>query len=77
MVTNFCFRDGIYRTTVNLLRKYLGDFLIASYLDVLQDSGYDDSYIKEIEVRFLPDVFCATLNSFIQTNIKLQAYLKL
>lgn len=42
-------RDGTYRVTVNLLRKYLGDFLIASYLDVLQESGYDDAYIKEIE----------------------------
>lgn len=34
----------------NLLRKYLGDFLIASYLNVIQESGYDDSYVKEIEV---------------------------
>ena len=36
--------------TANLLRKYLGDFLIASYLDVVQESGYDDAYVKEIEV---------------------------
>lgn len=59
MVTNVFFRDGTYRVTVNLLRKYLGDFLIASYLDVLQESGYDDAYIKEIEVRSFPHVFCA------------------
>ncbi|KAB5568555.1 hypothetical protein DKX38_002348 [Salix brachista] len=43
--------NGRYRTTTNLLRKYLGDFLIASYLDVTLESGYDDEYIKEIEVR--------------------------
>ncbi|CAK7346910.1 unnamed protein product [Dovyalis caffra] len=42
-------KNGRYRTTTNLLRKYLGDFLIASYLDVLQESGYVDAYIKEIE----------------------------
>lgn len=41
--------DGKYRSTVNLLRKYLGDFLIASYLDVIQESGYDVAYVKEIE----------------------------
>lgn len=34
----------------NLLRKYLGDLLIASYLNVVQESGYDDLYVKEIEV---------------------------
>ncbi|XP_022870346.1 protein translocase subunit SECA2, chloroplastic isoform X3 [Olea europaea var. sylvestris] len=42
-------KDGKYRSTVNLLRKYLGDFLIASYLDVIQESGYDVAYVKEIE----------------------------
>ncbi|KAL3504266.1 hypothetical protein ACH5RR_034107 [Cinchona calisaya] len=42
-------KDGKYRVTVNLLRKYLGDFLIASYLNVIQESGYDAAYIKEIE----------------------------
>lgn len=42
-------RDGRYRATANLLRKYLGDFLIASYLDAVQESGYDDAYVKEIE----------------------------
>lgn len=42
-------KNGSYRTTTNLLRKYLGDFLIASYLDVILESGYDDAYIKEIE----------------------------
>ena len=43
-------RDGKYRATANLLRKYLGDFMIASYLKVIQESGYDAMYIKEIEV---------------------------
>ncbi|KAA8528155.1 hypothetical protein F0562_035594 [Nyssa sinensis] len=42
-------KDGRYRGTTNLLRKYLGDYLIASYLDVVQESGYDDGYVKEIE----------------------------
>ena len=41
---------GRYGGTVNLLRKYLGDFLIASYLDVVQESGYDVTYIQDIEV---------------------------
>lgn len=41
--------DGKYRVTANLLRKYLGDFVIASYLKVIQESGYDAMYIKEIE----------------------------
>uniref|UniRef100_A0A2C9WER3 chloroplast protein-transporting ATPase n=1 Tax=Manihot esculenta TaxID=3983 RepID=A0A2C9WER3_MANES len=45
-------KNGGYRTTINLLRKYLGDLLIASYWNVVQESGYDDSYIKEIEVSF-------------------------
>ncbi|KAK3034124.1 hypothetical protein RJ639_034476, partial [Escallonia herrerae] len=42
-------KDGRYRATTNLLRKYLGDFLIASYLDIVDESGYDDAYVKEIE----------------------------
>ncbi|XAR62841.1 hypothetical protein NMG60_11017737 [Bertholletia excelsa] len=42
-------KDGRYRATTNLLRKYLGDILIASYLNVVQESGYDDAYMKEIE----------------------------
>ncbi|XP_011074819.1 protein translocase subunit SECA2, chloroplastic isoform X1 [Sesamum indicum] len=42
-------KDGKFRPTVNLLCKYLGDFLIASYLDVIQESGYDSAYVKEIE----------------------------
>ncbi|KAK2968194.1 hypothetical protein RJ640_018287, partial [Escallonia rubra] len=42
-------KDGRYRATTNLLRKYLGDFLIASYLDIIDESGYDDAYVKEIE----------------------------
>ncbi|KAB1220996.1 Protein translocase subunit SECA2, chloroplastic [Morella rubra] len=41
--------NGRYRATVNLLRKYLGDVLIASYLNVIQESGYDDASVKEIE----------------------------
>ncbi|KAK0575411.1 hypothetical protein LWI29_000076 [Acer saccharum] len=46
-------KNGKYQATVNLLRKYLGDFLIASYLDVVQESGYDDVYVKEIEKAVL------------------------
>ncbi|KAL5843967.1 hypothetical protein ACOSQ3_009982 [Xanthoceras sorbifolium] len=42
-------KNGKYRTTINLLRKYLGDILIASYVDVVQESGYDDAYVNEIE----------------------------
>lgn len=41
--------DGGYRVTINLLRKYLGDFLIASYLLAIEESGYDDTYVKNIE----------------------------
>ncbi|MED6201452.1 Protein translocase subunit SA2, chloroplastic [Stylosanthes scabra] len=41
--------NGKYRTASNLLRKYLGDFLIASYLNVVEESGYEDKYVKEIE----------------------------
>ncbi|XP_031281639.1 protein translocase subunit SECA2, chloroplastic isoform X2 [Pistacia vera] len=37
-------KEGRYKANINLLRKYLGDFLIASYLDVVQESGYDDVY---------------------------------
>ncbi|XP_057994709.1 protein translocase subunit SECA2, chloroplastic-like isoform X1 [Hevea brasiliensis] len=42
-------KNGGYQTTTNLLRKYLGDLLIASYWNVVQESGYDDAYVKEIE----------------------------
>ncbi|PIN16998.1 hypothetical protein CDL12_10352 [Handroanthus impetiginosus] len=42
-------KDGKLRPTINLLCKYLGDFLIASYLDVIEESGYDSAYVKEIE----------------------------
>lgn len=35
---------------MNLLRKYFGDLLIASYLVVVQDSGFDVAYVEEIEV---------------------------
>lgn len=46
-------RSGRYRTSINLLRKFLGDYLIASYLNAVQESGFDDGYIKEIEVCLL------------------------
>ncbi|OMO50370.1 Protein translocase subunit SecA [Corchorus capsularis] len=42
-------KNGRYRPTTNLLRKYLGDILIASYVNIVEESGYDDAYIKEIE----------------------------
>lgn len=42
-------KNGRYRATTNLLRKYLGDILIGSYLSVVQESRYDDVYIKEVE----------------------------
>lgn len=45
---------------VNFLRKYLGDFLIASYLDAIQESGYDAIYVKEIE----REVLLKTLDCF-------------
>ncbi|XP_057974090.1 protein translocase subunit SECA2, chloroplastic isoform X1 [Malania oleifera] len=53
-------KDGRYRSTSNLLRKYLGDFLIASYLDVVQESGNDYTYVKEIE----REVLVKTLDCF-------------
>jgi hypothetical protein len=46
------YRKGRYTNTANLLRKYFGDFLIATYLNAVQESRYDDGYISEIEVRF-------------------------
>ncbi|KAL3736743.1 hypothetical protein ACJRO7_025649 [Eucalyptus globulus] len=42
-------KNGRYRSAICLLRKYLGDLLIASYLDAVQESGYDYAYVKEIE----------------------------
>ncbi|PQM36230.1 protein translocase subunit SECA2 chloroplastic isoform X1 [Prunus yedoensis var. nudiflora] len=54
-LTNFITPDmsnvgiGRYHATTSLLRKYLGDFLIVSYLDVIEESGYDDAYVKEVE----------------------------
>ncbi|MQL82076.1 hypothetical protein Taro_014519 [Colocasia esculenta] len=53
-------RKGRYGGTANLLRKYLGDFLIATYLEDVQDSGYDDAYVQEIERA----VIVKTLDSF-------------
>ncbi|XP_071712164.1 protein translocase subunit SECA2, chloroplastic [Rutidosis leptorrhynchoides] len=42
-------KDGRYRVTANLLRKYLGDLLIISYTNIIQESGYAEEYVKEIE----------------------------
>ncbi|XP_076882152.1 protein translocase subunit SECA2, chloroplastic-like [Bidens hawaiensis] len=42
-------KDGRYRVTVNLLRKYLGDLLITSYMNAVQESGYTEEYVKEVE----------------------------
>ncbi|PWA49020.1 preprotein translocase SecA family protein [Artemisia annua] len=42
-------KDGKYRVTANLLRKYLGDLLITSYMNIIEESGYAEEYVKEIE----------------------------
>ena len=55
-------RKGRYTNTVNLLRKYFGDFLIATYLEVLQDSRYHDAYIRGIEVCFSYEYVYAVLS---------------
>lgn len=59
------FRKGKYQGTANILRKYLGDLLISSYLEVVHDSGYDDPYIQEIEVgvNFIQCIFFQNLVS--------------
>ncbi|KAL5993120.1 Protein translocase subunit SA2, chloroplastic [Asimina triloba] len=44
-------QKGRYRGTVNLLRKYLGDFVIASYLEIVHESGYGNAYVQEVEVN--------------------------
>ncbi|KAL9265717.1 translocase subunit SECA2, chloroplastic-like protein [Drosera capensis] len=46
-------KGGKYRVTANLLRKYLGDFLIASYMDLVEESGHMDTDAKEVERRAL------------------------
>ncbi|OQU83077.1 hypothetical protein SORBI_3005G072100 [Sorghum bicolor] len=46
-------KKGRYTNTVNLLRKYFGDFLIATYLNAVQESRYDDGYISGIEREVL------------------------
>lgn len=74
-MSDFCARYGKYREMVNFLRKYLGDFLIASYLDVIQESGYDAVYVKEIEVTFffsLLMLICSfpMVNSLVCLSIK-------
>ncbi|CAL1412527.1 unnamed protein product [Linum trigynum] len=63
------YKNGRYRTTTNLLRKYLGDFLIASYCSVIEDSGYDDTYIREIErAVLLKTVDCFWRDHLINMN---------
>ncbi|KAF3775289.1 translocase subunit protein, partial [Nymphaea thermarum] len=52
--------SGRYQFSVNLLRKYLGDFLISSYAEMVQDSGYDYGYIQEVERA----IFVKTLDCF-------------
>ncbi|GKB88227.1 protein translocase subunit SecA2, chloroplastic isoform X1 [Tanacetum coccineum] len=37
-------KDGKYRVTANLLRKYLGDLLITSYMNIIEESGYAEEY---------------------------------
>uniref|UniRef100_A0A0E0MDD7 Protein translocase subunit SecA n=1 Tax=Oryza punctata TaxID=4537 RepID=A0A0E0MDD7_ORYPU len=46
-------KKGRYTYIVNMLRKYFGDFLIATYLDAVQESRYDDAYIRGIEREIL------------------------
>jgi len=46
-------KKGRYTNTVNLLRKYFGDFLIATYLNAVQESRYDDAHISGIEREVL------------------------
>ncbi|CAL4981947.1 unnamed protein product [Urochloa decumbens] len=46
-------KKGRYTNTVNLLRKYFGDFLISTYLNAMQESRYDDTYISGIEREVL------------------------
>ncbi|KAL9669300.1 hypothetical protein QQ045_006844 [Rhodiola kirilowii] len=48
-------KDGKYRPITNLLHKYLWDYLIASYLDMVQESGHDNAYVKEIEDDYAAD----------------------
>jgi preprotein translocase subunit SecA len=47
----------MYTGTVNLLRKYFGDFIIACYQDAVDNSGYDNAYIQEIEVIHFISLF--------------------
>ncbi|CAO2152760.1 unnamed protein product [Urochloa humidicola] len=46
-------RKGRYTNTANLLRKYFGDFLISTYLNAVEESRYDDTYISGIEREVL------------------------
>lgn len=56
-------RDGKYRRVANLLRKYFGDLLIASYLVVVQESGFDIAYIEEIEVSVPHILVCSIVKN--------------
>ncbi|KAG0490240.1 hypothetical protein HPP92_007103 [Vanilla planifolia] len=53
-------KKGRYQVTSNLLRKYLGDFLICSYLELVHESGLEETYIQEVE----REVLVKTLDSF-------------
>ncbi|KAF8730911.1 hypothetical protein HU200_016783 [Digitaria exilis] len=46
-------KKGRYTNTANLLRKYFGDVLIATYLNAVEESRYDDAYISGIEREVL------------------------
>ncbi|KAL9245136.1 hypothetical protein vseg_018821 [Gypsophila vaccaria] len=52
--------DGRYRVSINILRNYLGSFLIASYIYAIEESGYNGAHVKEIERA----VLIKTLDSF-------------
>ncbi|XP_020590015.1 protein translocase subunit SECA2, chloroplastic isoform X2 [Phalaenopsis equestris] len=53
-------KGGRYQVTANLLRKYLADFLISSYLELVHESGFEDTYVQEIE----REVMLKCLDSF-------------
>uniref|UniRef100_A0A0A9DSV3 SecA Wing/Scaffold domain-containing protein n=1 Tax=Arundo donax TaxID=35708 RepID=A0A0A9DSV3_ARUDO len=66
-------KKGRYTNTVNLLRKYLGDFLIATYLNLVQDSCYDDTYIGGIEREVLLKTFDTLWNDYLVNMNKLSS----
>lgn len=53
-------RKGRHQVAACLLRKYLGDFLIFSYLELVYESGFEDAYIEEIE----REIMLKSLDSF-------------